>query len=107
MILLALLLAVDAILHIVVIARFGTGDNNMPFLIFAIVDIVLAILVFFLVPYAVWATLILSAIGLIGLTVTFNKPQREKTLDKVIWVVDAVIVLYSIYLLFAGSTPAA
>jgi hypothetical protein len=50
-------------------------------------------------PISVWATLILSAIGFIGLTVTFNKPQREKTLDRIIWVADAVVVLYAIYLL--------
>lgn len=99
MTLLALLLAVDAALHIAVIARYGTGNNNMPFLVFAIVDAILAVLVFFLVPYMVWVTLILTAIGLIGMTVTFNKPQRDKTLDKIIWVVDAVIILYSIYLL--------
>jgi hypothetical protein len=99
MMLLALILAIDAILHAILVFRFGTNEN-MPFLVFAIIDIILAIIVYLLVPYAVWATLILSAIGLIGLTVTFNKPQREKTLDRIIWVVDAVVVLYSIYLLF-------
>jgi hypothetical protein len=105
--LLALLLLVDAALHGYVIYRFGTGDNNMPFLIFAIVDLVLAIAVFFVWPYALWATLILSVIGVVGLTVTFNKPQRDKTLDYIIWVLDALIVLGSIYLLFfAGTAPA-
>ena len=100
---LALLLALDAILHAAVIFRFGTQDKaNIPFLVFIFVDAILAIVVFLAVPYALWATLILSAIGLIGLTVTFSKPQRDRTLDKVIWVVDAVIVLYTIYLLFAG-----
>ena len=100
MMLLALLLAIDAILHAYLIVRFGTGDGNMPFLVFAVIDAVLAILVFLLVPYALPATLILSVIGLVGLTVTFGKPQREKTLDRIIWVVDAVVVLYSAYLLF-------
>ena len=102
MTLLALLLAVDAILHGYVIARFGTGDRaNMPFLVFAVIDALLAVAVFFAAPYAVWLTLILSAIGLAGLTVTFNKPQRaDKTLDRVIQVVDALIVLLAIYLLF-------
>jgi hypothetical protein len=107
MTLLALLLLVDAVLHFVMIARFGTGDSNTPFLIFGIIDAILAVLVFLLVPYALWATLILSVIGLIGLSVTFNKPQRDKTLDKIIWVVDAVIVIYAIYLLFAGTTTVA
>jgi ABC-type transport system involved in cytochrome bd biosynthesis fused ATPase/permease subunit len=104
MTLLALLLAVDAILHAYLIYRFGTGDRaNMPFLVFAVVDAVLAIAVFFSMPYAVWLTLILSVIGLVGLTVTFNKPQREdKTLDRVIQAVDALIVLLAIYLVFVG-----
>ena len=101
---------VDAALHAFVIYRFGLGDrNNMPFLIFAIIDLVLAVAVFLAWPYALWATLILSAVGLFGLTVTFNKPQREKTLDKVIWAVDALIVIGAIYLLFfagSGAAPA-
>ncbi len=100
MILLAVLLALDAVLHGFLILRFGT-DQNVPFLIFAFIDAALAIAVFFAVPYAPWATLALSAFGLVGLTVTFNKPEREKHLDRVIWVVDAVIVLYTAYLLFA------
>ena len=75
-------------------------DQNVPFLVFAFIDAALAIAVYLAVPYAVWATLALSALGLVGLTVTFNKPQREKTLDRVIWVVDALIVIYAAYLLF-------
>lgn len=100
MYILAALLALDAILHGVLIGRFGTGDNNMPFLVFGIVDAVLAVVVFLAVPYAVWATLVLSAIGLVGLTVTFNKPQRQKTLDRIIWVVDALVIIDAAYLLF-------
>jgi hypothetical protein len=99
MTLLALLLALDAVLHGFLIYRFGT-NQNVPFLIFAFVDAILAIAVFLAWPYALWATLALSAFGLAGLTVTFNKPDREKSLDRVIWVVDAVIVLYAAYLLF-------
>ena len=103
--LLALLLVIDAALHAFLIYRFGTSDRaNMPFLIFAFVDAILAIAVFLAWPYALWATLVLSALGLVGLSVTFNKPNREKTLDRVIWVVDAVIVVFAAYLLFfAGS----
>jgi len=101
MMFLALLLAIDAALHGLVIYRFGTGDRaNMPFLIFAVVDAILAIAVFFAWPYALWATLVLSVLGLIGLTVTFNKPQHEKSLDRAIWAADAVIVVYAAYLLF-------
>ncbi len=105
---LASLLFFDAALHAFVIYRFGLGDrNNTPFLIYAVVDLALAVAVFFAWPYALWATLILSAIGIIGLTVTFNKPQREKTMDKVIWLVDAMIVIGAIYLLFLAGSGAA
>jgi hypothetical protein len=101
MILLALLLLLDAALHAFLIYRFGTGDSaNMPFLIYAVIDAILAIAVFAAVPYAVWATLVLSVIGLVGLTVTFNKPQRDKTLDRVIWGVDALVVAWAACLLF-------
>lgn len=106
MMLLALLLAVDAILHAAVIYRFGTSDHaNMPFLIFAVIDALLAIAVFLAVPYVLWATLILSVIGLVGITVTFNKPQRaDKTLDRLIQGVDALIVLLALYLVFVAIT---
>lgn len=106
--LLALLLALDAVLHGVLVYRFGLKDKaNVPFLVFAVVDAVLAVAVYLAWPYALWATLILSAIGLVGLTVTFNKPQHEKTLDRVIWVVDAAIVLFAAYLLFFAGAPSA
>lgn len=98
MTLLALLLALDAALHALVVFRFGTRENT-PFLVFLVIDAGLAVLVYLAVPYSVWATLILSTIGFVGLTVTFNKPQREKNLDRTIWVVDAIVVLCAIYLL--------
>ena len=101
MILLGLLLVLDALLHAVLIARFGTGQNA-PFLVFAVIYAALAVAVFMVLPYSLWATLVLSSVGLVGLTVTFNKPQREKGLDRVIWVVDALIMLDSLYLLFVA-----
>jgi hypothetical protein len=103
---LALLLLFDAALHALVIFRFGLGDkNNTPFLVYAILDLVLAVAVFFAWPYALWATLILSAIGILGLTATFSKPQREKTVDKIIWLIDALVVIGAIYLLFFAASP--
>ena len=97
--LLALLLALDAVLHGLVIYRYG-ARGNMPFLIFVFVDAILAVAVFLAWPYALWAALVLSAFGLVGLTVTFNKPDRDKTIDRVIWVVDVLIVVLAAYLLF-------
>jgi hypothetical protein len=54
------------------------------------------------VPYALWAVLLLAVIGILGLSITFNKPVRDKTLDKIIWLLDAAVVLYTAYLLFAA-----
>jgi hypothetical protein len=98
---LAALLALNAALLALVIIKYGLADKaNVPFLIFTFVNAILAVVVFFQLPYALWATLLLSAFGLIGLTVTFNKPQHEKTIDKVIWVVDLLVVISAAYLLF-------
>jgi hypothetical protein len=107
MTLLALLLFANAAVHTFVVYRYGAGGNNMPFLIFAGLDLVLAIVVFLAWPYALWATLILSAVGLVGLTLTFRKPQRDKTPDYLIWALDAAIVVVAAYLLFFAGAPAA
>ena len=96
------LLAVNALVHGIVVARFGVRNNNQPFLIFALVYAALAIAVYLSVPYALWAVLILAIVGIVGLTVTFNKPVRDKTLDKVIWLLDAVTILSAGYLLFGA-----
>ena len=103
MLLLGALLALDSVLHAFVIVGYGLKDKaNVPFLIFMFVDALLAIFVFLQLPYALWATLLLSGLGLVGLTVTFSKPQREKTIDKAIWVVDLIVVVGAAYILFLG-----
>lgn len=107
MMLLVGLLALNAILHAVVVVRYGASGPNAPFAVFTAVDLLLAIVVFIGMPYALWAALGLSAAGLIGLTMTFNKPQRAKTLDRIIWVVDVLIVAYAAYLLFFRAATAA
>ena len=100
--LLLTLLVTNAIVHGIVVARFGVRNNNQPFLMFAIVYAALAIAVYLSVPYALWAVLLLAVIGILGLSITFNKPVRDKTLDKVIWLLDATTILYTAYLLFAA-----
>ena len=98
----------DAILHGVVVSRFGLTDKaNVPFLVFGVIDAILAVAVFLAWPYAIWAALILTILGIVGLTVTFSKPQREKSIDRAIWVVDAAIVLCAAYLLFFAAAPVA
>jgi hypothetical protein len=99
MVILALLAALDAILHGALVYRFGVKGNE-PFAAFTVVYVLLALALFFAVPYALWATLVLAVVGLVGLTVTFNKTVRDKTLDYVIWAVDAAVVIGAIWLLF-------
>lgn len=96
------ILAANVIIHGIVVARFGVGNNNQPFLVFALVYAALAVAVYLSVPYALWAVLIASIIGIVGLTATFNKPIRDKTLDKLVWVLDAATILYAGYSLFAA-----
>ena len=100
--LLLTLLTTNAIVHGIVVTRFGVRNNNQPFLLFVIVYAALAIAVYLSVPYALWMVLLLAVIGILGLSITFNKPVRDKTLDKIIWLLDATVILYTAYLLFAA-----
>ena len=100
--LLLTLLTMNTVVHGIVVARFGVRNNNQPFLIFAIVYAALAIAVYLSVPSALWMVLLLAVIGILGLSITFNKPVRDKTLDKIIWLLDATVILYTAYLLFAA-----
>ena len=95
-------LAVNALLHGAVIARFGVRGNNQPFLIGGLAYAALACAVYLSVPYALWGVLVFSIIGITGLTLTFNKPVRAKTLDRLIWLLDAATILLVGYLLFVA-----
>lgn len=100
--LLLALLVLNAILHAMLVQRHGAAENK-PFALFTLVYAALAVIVALGVPYALWITLALSAFGLVGLTVTFNGPDREKSLDKAIWVADAAVVLVTLYQLFLAG----
>ena len=100
MTILALVLAIDAALHGILLYRFGV-EENMSFFVYVFIYAILALAVFFVLPYVLWPTLILSLIGIVGLTVRFNQPKRDKTIDKAIWVADAAAVILTLYLLFA------
>lgn len=97
--LLAALLAVDAILHGVIIARFGVKGNEPP-LAFGIVYAALTIAVFLGVPYALWAVLVAALVGLVGLTVAYKSIPHEKSVERAIWVLNAVIILIVCFVLF-------
>ncbi len=98
---LAALLALNAVLHAVLVARFGVKGNE-PFLAYVFVYGALAVAVFSGVPFALWATLVMAVLGIVGLTVTFNKANRGKSLDKVIWGLDAAAIVFAAWLAFAG-----
>ena len=98
MTLLAVLLAVNAILHGVIIARFGVKGNEPP-LVFGLAYAALTIAVFLAVPYAVWAVLIVT---LVGLTVAFKGITHEKSVERIIWVLNAVVICAACVILFAG-----
>jgi hypothetical protein len=96
------LLAANALLHGAVVVGFGVRGNNQPFLVFGLVYAVLAVAVYLSVPHILWTVFVLSLVGIGGLTLTFNKPVRDKTFDKLIWLLDAAIVLFTGYLLFVA-----
>lgn len=75
--LLLVLPAINAILHGIIVARFEIR-NNQPVFVFMLVYAALAIAVYLSVPNVLWAVLLLTTIGAIGLTVTFNKIARDK-----------------------------
>jgi hypothetical protein len=99
LLLLVALLALDAVLHVLIIARFGI-KGNVPFLIYVFIFAAMAVAVYVSVPYALLATLVLTLLGIIGQTVNLNRITRDKTLDRVIWTNDAAILLCTAYLLF-------
>ncbi|MBA3909573.1 MAG: hypothetical protein C0524_06720 [Rhodobacter sp.] len=98
--LLAILLAVDAILHGVIIARFGVKGNEPP-LVFGLAYAALTVAIFLGIPYALWAVLFVTLVGLVGLTVAYKNISHEKTVERVIWVLNVVIILFASFILFA------
>ena len=96
---LAAIIAVNAVLHGMIIARFG-GKGHEPPLAFGIAYAALAIAVFLAIPYALWATLIVSVLGVAGLTAAYSKIPHEKSLERICWALGAIIIMLTVYLLF-------
>ena len=96
---LAVLLAVNAILHGMIIARFGVKGNEPP-LAFGIAYASLAVAVFLATPYALWATIIVSVVGVAGLTAAYAKIPHEKSVERFCWALGAIIIMLTGYLLF-------
>jgi hypothetical protein len=97
---LALLLAINAVLHVVIVSRFGLKEN-VAFLVYAVIDAALAVGVFLGLPHVLWVTLILTAIGFVGQLVTLKRLTRDKTIDWAVAAADAATLVCTLYLLFA------
>lgn len=93
------MLAVNAILHGAIVARFGVKGNEPP-LAFGAAYAALALAVLFAVPYALWAALILPLVGIAGLAVAYNRIPHEKTIERVILALNGAIILFVGNLLF-------
>jgi hypothetical protein len=98
MTLLSLLLLVNAVLHGIIVGRFGIKGNEPP-AVFGLLYAVLAIAVFPGWAYGALATLVVTTVGLLGLALGFRKLQHDTTVEKIIFVVGATISAYAAYLL--------
>lgn len=96
MTLVGMLLVLNAMLHGVIVGRFGFKGNEPP-AVFAIVYGALALAVFVGLSAALLVTLVVTALGLLGLAVNFRKLQHETTVEKTIFVVGAAILASATY----------
>lgn len=100
MTLLSLLLLVNAVLHGVIVGRFGIKGNEPP-AVFGVLYAVLALAVFRGWTYGALATLVVTTVGLVGLALNFRKLQHDTTVEKIIFVVGAAILAWAAYLILA------
>lgn len=98
MTLLAVLLLTDAVLHGVIIGRFGVKGNEPP-AVFGLVYAGLALAAFRGWAHAPLAVLIVTSVGLLGLAVNFKKLQHETTVERIIFVVGGALLACAAYLL--------
>lgn len=97
MTLLSLLLVADAVLHGVIIGRFGIKGNEPP-AVFGLVYAGLAIAALLRWAHAPLVVLIVTAVGLLGLAVNFKKLQHETTVEKIIFAVGGAVIAAAAYL---------
>jgi len=93
------MLAADAILHGVIVARFGVKGNEPP-IVFGLIYAALTVAVGLGLHFALWVTLAVALVGNVALAVAFRSIQHETTFERVILVLNAAIVLFVVYLLF-------
>jgi hypothetical protein len=91
MMLLALLLLANAVLHGIIVGRFGIKGNEPP-AVFGGLYAGLSLAVFFGWAHALVAALIVTVVGLVGLAVNFKKLAHDPAVEKVIFGVGATIL---------------
>ena len=96
MTLLGLLLLGNAVLHGVIVGRFGLKGNAPP-AVFGILYAGLALAVFGGWAYAPPVALVVTAVGVLGLALNFKKLQHDSTIEKIILVVGAAIIVCAAY----------
>ena len=95
------MLGANALLHLIVVGRSGL-KGNVPFLAFMFIYAMLAVGVYASVSHVLWAVLLLSVLGIVGLSLTFRSRPGDRTLEKAIWALDAATILFSAYFLFVA-----
>ena len=98
MTILSLLLLVNAVLHGVIIGRFGIKGNEPP-AVFGVLYAALAFALFSGWTYGALATLVVTTLDLAGLALNFKKLQHDTTVEKIIFVVGVAIIACAAYLL--------
>jgi len=98
MTLLTVLLFTNAVLHGVIIGRFGVKGNEPP-AVFGLVYAGLALAAFRGWAHAPLAVLIVTSVGLLGLAVNFKKLQHETAVEKIILVVCGALLACAAYVL--------
>jgi hypothetical protein len=96
MTLLGLLVLGNAVLHAIVVGRFGL-KGNVPPAVFGIIYAGLALAIFGGWPHAPLAALVVTGVGLLGLTLNFKKLQHDSTIEKIILVVGATTLVCGSY----------
>ena len=98
MTLLSLLLLGNAVLHGVIVGRFGIKGNAPP-AVFGILYAGLALAVFRGWAYAALAAAAVTAVGLVGLAANFRKLQHDTTVEQIIFAVGAAPLAGAAYFL--------
>ena len=95
---LGLLLLSNAVLHGVIIGRFGI-KGNVPPAVFGVLYAGLALVVFRGWDRAGLAALVVTMVGLLGLALSFKTIQHDRTVERIVFGVGSATIAYAAFLL--------